>query len=142
MPDRGNRLPRTGGRPTAAKARRKTMLEGRAVGKRPNLPGDIEWHEQTVAWWKRVWASPMADHFIPADIDGLVRLAYLVEDFNRGKHELAAEIRLQEARFGLSPGDRKRLGWAVTPPESVKRAKEPTSRAPRDPRLVLVDGDA
>src|SRR5690554_3125212 len=63
-----------------------------------------KWHPLTLAWWERVWKSPMAELYLPTDVDGLVRLAIMVDDFyNEPKPKTLAEIRLQEARFGLSP---------------------------------------
>lgn len=88
-----------------------------------------DWHEQTRAWWKDVWHSPMAEEFLEADRHALVRLAVLVEAFWREpSKELAAEIRLQEARFGLTPVDRHRLQWKVEPSER----KPPTAKELRD----------
>jgi hypothetical protein len=71
--------------------------------------------EGTRAWWKTVWASPMAHAWLDADVPALVRLASLV---NRVHTETAsastlAEIRQLEDRYGLSPLARRRLQWEV-----------------------------
>ena len=113
----------------------------------PN-PDGRKWHRLTRAWWRRVWASPMASEYLETDVDGLGRLAVLVDDFHKAesakeRKELLQEIRLQEARFGLSPVDRSRLQWEIAkgdeasrrrqPPRPVEEPQEPA----RDPRAVL-----
>jgi len=82
----------------------------------------------------------MAGQFLQSDIDGLGRLAVLVDEFNRKPQaKLLAEIRLQESRFGLSPLDRSRLQWEIARAEETK-PKTP-ARRPRadavDPRAAL-----
>jgi hypothetical protein len=115
----------------------------------PELPEleDASWHPMTVAWWRDVWASPMASEYVTADAHGLFRLAMLVNDFwSRPSKDMAAEIRLQEQRYGLSPLDRRRLEWTVEQVdeardrgrqrrEQQKGAKQP--KAGSDPRSVL-----
>lgn len=120
----------TGGRPTASRHHDSLEAEPALFVELP----EGTWHPLTKRWWANVWSSPMAAHFIDVDIDALFRLAYLVERFyGEGKTDLASEIRLQEARFGLTPGDRKRLGLEVsapikprpTPPARVDTGEDP-----------------
>jgi len=109
-------------------------------------PDKRKFHRLTRAWWKRVWSSPMASEFLPTDIDGLARLAILVDEYykhpegKKGK-ELLGEIRLQEARFGLSPVDRSRLQWEVAKGEEAERKRRPPQRqhdpSAADPRGIL-----
>lgn len=104
-------------------------------------PAEEEWRDLSVAWWDTIWASPMADEWVDADVPGLVALAFLVDEFWRtGNRELAAEIRMQQREYGLSPLSRRSLQWEVI---RVKRAarQEPAKATPgrtRDPRLRLV----
>jgi hypothetical protein len=96
----------------------------------PNLPKRGGWHEQTSAWWADVWASPMAPEYDDSDKHGLFALAVLVDDFwtaesSRERKELAAEIRQQSQRFGLSPIDRRRLQWTI---EQVDEAQDKGQR--------------
>lgn len=84
----------------------------------------------------------MASEYLPTDADGLGRLALLVDDYyNAPSTKLMAEIRLQEARFGLSPVDRSRLQWEVQKGEEAERKRKP--KAPKtnphhaDPRGIL-----
>ena len=109
-------------------------------------PDKRKFHRLTRAWWKRVWTSPMAGEYLPTDVDGLARVALLVDEYYKnptgGKaKELLGEIRLQEARFGLSPVDRSRLQWEVLKGEEAERKrKPPKSQHPassKDPRGIL-----
>ena len=89
----------------------------------PELP-EREWRPETLVWWEGVWRSPMATQFVESDRHELARLALLVDEFMQSpSRELAAEIRMQGAAFGLSPASRKRLGWVIrdVPPDPPKR---------------------
>lgn len=96
----------------------------------PPLPerGEEEepWHPESEAYWAEVWASPMATEYLPADVPGLVGLFKLVDRFNYGEYQLAAEIRLQRVCFGLTPIDRRRLQWEVEKVEQIKKGRVPT----------------
>jgi hypothetical protein len=99
-------------------------------------------HRLTHQWWKHVWESPMAGEYLPTDIDGLARLAILVDDYYKfPSKDLMSEIRLQEARFGLSPVDRSRLQWEVAKGEEAERKRKPPERQTpphkADPRGIL-----
>lgn len=101
------------------------------------------WHPFVLAWWQDVWASPMAVEFLKADTHGLFVLAELRDQFWRtGDRELAAEIRLQEQRFGLSSLDRRRLQWEVERVEQARKGRRTDSpdkkkRPVVDPRRFL-----
>jgi hypothetical protein len=117
----------------------------------PSLPPARGWHELTAAWWRDVWASPMAPEYDPSDVHGLFALAMLVDDFWSAdsatlRANLAGEIRLQAQRFGLSPIDRRRLQWEIERGEEAQdrgerrrsRAAAEAAAAPgEDPRAVL-----
>jgi hypothetical protein len=92
----------------------------------------------------------MAGEFLGPDMKGgLYTLAELYQQRWTTKNakelvSIAAEIRLQEARFGLSPIDRRRLQWEVDKGEqAVERTtrRRKTAKAKRtakkDPREVL-----
>ncbi len=86
----------------------------------------------------------MAPEYLQTDIDGLNRLAFLVDSYyKRPDVEVMREIRLQEARFGLSPVDRSRLQWEVQKGEEAQsRRKQQQSPQKRgkdsdDSRKVL-----
>jgi hypothetical protein len=89
----------------------------------------------------------MAGEFLDTDVDGLGRVAVLVDDFHTAdsptlRSKLMAEVRLQEARFGLSPIDRSRLHWEIAKGEEAdrKRRKPEGPKRPErlaDPRSVL-----
>lgn len=130
----------------------------------PPLPrradGTGEWHPLAEAWWRDVWASPMAPEYDDSDRHGLFALAMIVNDFwsardARERREAAQEIRLQGQRYGLSPMDRRRLQWVIERADEAqargrKRAArqveigvEPGGKAgsragrPADPRGIL-----
>jgi hypothetical protein len=108
----------------------------------PRASGELPWHPDTLAFWREVWASPMASEFIAADVHGLVLVARLIDKFNYGDVSLAAEIRLQRQCFGLTPLDRRRLQWEIERGESAeKRRRHHPPAVPqtgvRDPRRTL-----
>lgn len=118
----------------------------------PALPErESEWHPFTLQWWADIWASPMAPEFErTSDTHGLFLLAALHDDFwripadkPRARAEIAAEIRLQEQRFGLSPYDRRRLQWQIEATEAAqdkgrqRRARTIEVDPADDPRAVL-----
>ena len=113
------------------------------VVKAPVLPKieGVAWHRLTVSWWRDVWASPMAGEFLETDVHGLTRLARIINEFNEtGDVKVMTEIRLQEARFGLSPVDRARLQWEVAKGDEAERKRKPTppkKHLSGDPRDVL-----
>lgn len=107
--------------------------------KRLNVDGAvILWHDMTKRWWRDVWRSPMAGEYLQADHHGLYRLAELVDAFwHRPSAGLAAEIRLQQQSFGLTPLDRRRLEWTVEQAEGAKdrgKQRQPPAAAP-DPEV-------
>lgn len=119
--------------------------------KAPTLPKvDGGWHKQTLAWWRDVWASPMAPEYDPSDLHGLFLLARLVDASWRtesptGLKDLMGEIRLQRQCFGLTPVDRRRLQWEIDRGEAAeeKSQRRRQARAPKpvegeeDPRRLL-----
>lgn len=109
------------------------------------------WHSMVVMWWDSVWKSPMASEYLDADLQGGL---YLLADLHEARWrcddpntlvKLAAEIRQQEVRFGLSPIDRSRLRWEIdrgegaeARVESRRKAKVPPQpEAGSDPRDTL-----
>ena len=127
------------------------VTEKPARQRAPRLPrrsDDTEWDRRTRAWWRDVWASPMAEEYLDADLHGLFILAELIDRFwEEPTSALAAEIRLQRQCFGLTPMDRRRLQWEVQRVEPDTRprqgrlpeaAAKPSQNADaEDPRKVL-----
>lgn len=90
----------------------------------------MPWHHLTIAWWERLWSSPMGPEYLPSDIDSLYITAGLVETFWRGgadDSKLAGEIRQEMARFGATPLDRRRLEW------ELEREDAPAKPGPQKP---------
>jgi hypothetical protein len=108
----------------------------------PN-PDKRKWHKLTKIWWRNVWRSPMAPRYLNSDRDQLGFVALLVDDFYlagnaKERRELAAEIRQQTARFGLSNWDRNRMNWTVTEATDKKPAPQAsTTPTGTDPRKLL-----
>lgn len=98
----------------------------------PNLPRrDTPWHPRVHEWWRDIWRSPMAAEWLQSDRYALELLAILRNDFLlKPSASLAAEIRLQESRFGLTPIDRHRLQWAT--PKQDARPQPQTAKEMRD----------
>lgn len=109
--------------------------EGRAEAA-PDLPGD-DWLPTTIDWWMTIWSSPMATAWEPADVDSLIRLARLRDDFHRDQLSVSAYGAMQalEDRFGLSPKSRRALQWEITKGQVVPMPEQTQKR-----RLRAVEG--
>ena len=120
---------------------------------RLEVDGDVQvvekpWSALAVAWWSELWSSPMSAEYDASDLTGLVMLAFLVDDFFEAadpklRKDLAAEVRQQGQRFGLSPIDRRRLQWEIDRGEEAEQrtsarrdAAKPKPRPAVDPRTV------
>ena len=109
----------------------------------PSLPERGEgkaWHALTVRWWRDVWRSPMAQEYLRADAHALFRLAVLVDMFWREPStKLAAEIRIEQQAFGITPLDRRRLEWSIEDGEedrAMASAERVVTKAARKPPIV------
>lgn len=108
----------------------------------PRLPTGRKWHKQTRAWWRDVWASPMAPEYDSSDVHGLYLLSVLVDDFWHNPTQLlAAEIRLQRQCFGLTPIDRRRLQWEIDRGDKATDATQRRRAAVAASRVAAV-GDS
>lgn len=125
-------------RQRANKVSTAATLVGSPVRRAPSLPKDIQWHSATKIWWRHIWRSPMASQWLESDIDGLILLARFRNKLWGSLDErLAAEVRQQEARFGLAPLDRWRLQWKVEQETIKKTAPEQEDEQADDPRVLL-----
>jgi len=128
-------------------------LRESARNKVPKLPGRREgevWHPRVLEWWSVVWKSPMASEYLGPDIKGglwllaeLYQVRWMATD-GALVAKVAAEIRHQETRFGLTPIDRRRLQWTIEMGETAAEAtakRRQSQRTPaetgQDPRDVL-----
>lgn len=98
----------------------------------PVLPGE-EWLDSTRAWWATIWRSPMATVWQDADVDSLVRLARLRDDFRRGELPVSAlgAVQQLEDRFGLSPKSRRALQWEVSQSVGAEESRPAQTRTLR-----------
>ena len=112
------------------KATTRSTLSAETTHKRaPRLPkrgeSELPWHAMTRAWWRDCWHSPMESEYLDADMHALYRLAALVDQFwYEPKATLAAEIRLQQQAFGLTPLDRRRLEWSIGQVEATTTRRQ------------------
>ena len=124
----------------ATQAKLEVVEEARTrAPKLPRRDDGKKWHPMTRAWWRDVWHSPMAAEYLESDKHALFRLAMLVDKFwHSPSKDLAAEIRLQQQCFGLSPIDRRRLQWEIERVNSAGRRKPERAVQPvDDPRAAL-----
>ena len=128
------------------KATTRAMLpaETRPMVEYPALPerAGETWHPLAVRWWDDVWASPLHQEFLRADAGALFRLANIVDAYwKTGALKYAAEIRLMEREFGLTPLARRRLEWTVAQAAETTSKHNPKAGKVRvvsnDPREVL-----
>jgi len=127
-------------KPARGKQKRKGRRKPPAPCSLCHDTGILPWHHLTKAWWGRVWASPMAPEYIESDIDALYVLASLRDQFWRTggtDSKLAAEVRLQEARFGATPLDRRRLEWEMERDRDEAKQPEQLPIPMADPRANM-----
>lgn len=159
--DDADRVPRTGG-----KAKLAAALTADDLPPIPELPdhpprfddegysSPVFWHDQTVAWWRDVWSSPMSKEWDRSDLHNVVVVALLYDDIwsastPKERKDALAEYRLQRADLGLSPYSRRRLEWTIeTADEAKAKGDQRRSRSgpkpsggkkPADPLLALVE---
>lgn len=106
----------------------------------PKGPADWVWHDRTREWWRELWRSPMAANLVAMDVQGIERLAFVIDKahWEPGDAKLEEQIQKLSMPYGLSPLDRRRLEWSIEPPKP-KPAKAPAAAvAPGpDPRSLL-----
>lgn len=117
------------------------MSEATGVKVLPPEPHDfdpvaIPWRPTTLLWWDTIWASPMAEEWVDADVPGLLALAILMDEFwISGESKIHAEVRQAAREFGLSPFSRRQLQWEIRRlarapvPAPEKPAGKPAARA-------------
>ena len=109
----------------------------------PRLPGNSkDYHPMARRWWSDVWSGPQRQEYLRADLPSLFRLVRLVDIFWKTDDlSIAAEIRLLEREFGLTPLSRRRLEWSVVTVEekktSVERKRNRQAITVNDPRGIL-----
>ncbi len=123
-------------------------LAADAKVKAPRLDPSIDWDPRSRAVFKNWYRSEMSPLWNDVDRDGLAQLILLVDSFfkaedGRARAQIATEMRLQSARFGLDPASRSRLRWQKEAPKrSVGRARAAREASDEDPRDLLGKGGA
>lgn len=117
-----------------AEAAAEALSEATGVRVPPPEPHDfdpkaIAWRPTTLAWWQVIWASPMAEEWVDADVPGLFALALLMDEFwtSGGDSKIHAEIRQAAREFGLSPFSRRQLQWEI---RRLEAGKPPAGATP------------
>lgn len=118
--------------------RRTLVIDEPPRRRAPSLPASGDWDMRTRKWWEDVWHSPMAGEYLRCDVHGLYRLAVLLERFwRKPSASLAAEIRLEEEAYGLTPTGRRRLQLQIERAEPPAQNRPPAPAPPSDPRGIL-----
>ena len=112
----------------------------------PHFDGDIPEPPEglmpasVVAWntWFRAWYSWF---WTPDDVPALRQLILLYDQFERGEHRLATEIRLQSEVWGITPKGQLANRWApmgATEPVKLDASSDQVAaqRAKRDRKLA------
>lgn len=123
-------------KPSDRRARRNKDPIGTTVlqfvqGEQPFLPAYVDWHPQTVEWWK-VWArTPLAATFTETDWQFLLDTAVLHNRFwSLGDIRVMAELRLRVAKFGATPEDRARLRIVFADADEKEKRRDSSSGQP------------
>lgn len=112
----------------------------------PDLPEHFVWHPLTKSWWADLWLSPMAAEYLDMDINGLYRVAMLMNDFwlaESPKERAEAQVRLEkaDAEYGTNPLARRRLEWQIEQTEDSKRKGRKRSADGDDEPVAPPDPD-
>jgi hypothetical protein len=113
----------------------------------PKRGGGEKWTPEALRWWHRTWSSPMSSEYDESDFSGIVRRLYLEDAYWQAVHmgamlaafKMAAEIRIQDTEYGLTPMARRRLQWSIEQAESAEEkteARRKSKRAEQGPKPV------
>jgi hypothetical protein len=117
-----------------------------APARKPSLgrkrPDGLDWHRETLRWWRTIWASAIAERWVDAHVGGLRAMARLFDDFWKATtpaeaKQIHAEFRQAAREFGLTPFAARSMGWEFRRPQAS--GPEPASPLPpgADPRKML-----
>lgn len=82
---------------------------------KPQLPADIDWPAQTVAWWETLGSPGLVESWTAEDWQYLLDTALLHADvWGGGNFDRLPELRTRLERFGITPAARASLGLAKT----------------------------
>lgn len=74
----------------------------------------IDWHPQTLVWWDAIRQWPVMKDEMAASWQFMVTTAMLHHKmWTNGRWDFAAEVRLREAKYGITPDDLRRLGKRI-----------------------------
>lgn len=102
-------------KPSERRARRQKTNDNQTIlrfepAPQPELPSEVPWPEETLAWWKMWGDSPQAELFSSTDWSFLIDTALLhAELWGNGNTAALAELRIRQAKFGATIADRAAL---------------------------------
>lgn len=87
----------------------------------------VDWHPQTLMWWQALRGWPLMENEPAVSWSFMVDTAYMHHMmWTNGRWDFASEVRLREAKYGIMPDDRKRLGFRYKPePDAVEPGDTP-----------------
>ncbi|GAA3510025.1 hypothetical protein GCM10022234_00260 [Aeromicrobium panaciterrae] len=90
---------------------------------------EVDWHPQTLLWWEALRGWPLMEGEPAISWSFMVDTAFMHHKmWTNGRWDFAAEIRLREAKYGIMPDDRKRLGFKYKPePDAVEPTDQPAA---------------
>lgn len=121
---------------TARRDAAATKVHADGIKRGPDLPADMDWPPQTLAWWDNLRTSPMAQAWITADWDTLLDNALLHRELWTGELKVAAELRLRMSQFGTNPESRLRLRLIVEADAEQAKSSAPVIASDRRQRLL------
>lgn len=95
------------------------------------MPGGEPWPARTKQWWQRWADDPRSDLFDSAAWDDLLDTAVIHGKFWTGAVNLAGELRLRVAKYGVTPDDRNRLRIQFAEADQAD-AKRPAGSSARE----------
>src|SRR4051812_16980054 len=91
------------------------------------LPEGESWHPQTLIWWEALRRWPLLKAQPDLAWSYLIATAMLHHRmWTDGNTKLAAELRIREAKFGVTPEDQMRLKIKVMHPDAQRPASPTT----------------
>lgn len=100
-------------------------------GEQPLLPADMDWHPQTIEWWKIWGRTPLSANFTETDWQFLLDTAVMHHRYwAEGDMKVAAELRLRVAKFGATPEDRARLRIVFAEADEKDKKRDSSSGQP------------
>lgn len=106
----------------------------------PEAPDEsIVWSDRTMRAWAAWRSDPVTSQYGPADIQAVIDLAFIYEEWVGGRN-CADEVRQRQDRLGLNPKGKQDRRWRIVEDSdtSPQRRSAPASSSSRRARLSVV----